>query len=65
MSTYTKPVFKSVASNEIVEIVGLVFTVGYLDIGAARRVAVGQNNQNNIVICKVIEQKQDGIVKLG
>ena len=65
MFTYKKPNINSLESDKLMEISGPAMTAGYLDIGAARmEVLLGQNNQNNVVICKIIEQK-DTIVRLG
>lgn len=65
MPKYTKPNIQNLIVSDIIEISGPAMTAGYLDIGAARmEVLLGQNNQNNVVICKIIEQK-DNIVRLG
>lgn len=66
MSVYIKPYLKSYKSDVLTDIFGPVLTqyTGYLDIGAARRAELIQG-KNQIVICKILPEKQTGIIKLS
>lgn len=69
MSTYKAPKIKSLNSKSLIELMGPCVTQyqGSLDIGAARRGSLAELNvhKDQIVICKHISQRQDGIVRLG
>lgn len=66
MPRYIKPKLISLESNSLIEIFGPGNTNGYLNIGAARRAEMAFKHQKSqIVICKIMPEKQNEVVKIG
>lgn len=65
MSAYARPKIKSLDSRLLIELMGPGVTqYGSLNIGAARRAELNVH-EDQIIICKHVPQRQDGIIRLG
>lgn len=66
MPKYIKPKLMSLKSNSLIEMMGPCVTAGYLNVGAARRAQMAlREHKEQIVICKIMPEKQNEVVRIG